>query len=252
MIGISIITATYNSAATLDAALLSFAEQDLVKKELVLVDGLSTDETCRIAERFIGSRDIFISEADTGIYNALNKGINLCRSEVIGVLHSDDAFYDKHVLSKVAQIFEKNPEVDIVYGNLVYVSRDTGKVLRYWRSRDYINWLRYTGWMPPHPTMFVRKRVFETLGGYNEDLSISADFEFVLRVFSSKFTSRWTDSTLVSMKVGGASNGSMRAILRKTVEDYRALRRNGFGFLTSYSALCYKNLSKVRQFWARS
>src|SRR5690606_14157131 len=159
----------------------SFKEQSYAEKELILVDGGSTDETLQIIEKsaIVGK---MISEQDQGIYDALNKGVKLASGEVIGILHSDDLFYNKQVLADVAEAFKTNPKLEAVYGDLLYVERDdVTKVVRNWRSGDYdVTKLAY-GWMPPHPALFIKTECFHKYGLYDLQYRSAADYDLILR-----------------------------------------------------------------------
>lgn len=249
MIKISVITAVYNNRETISAALDSALRQSGVDIDLVVIDGGSTDGTLEVLRSYTGRLDVLVSEPDQGIYDALNKGIQRASGEVVGFLHSDDLFAGAGVLSRVAAAFA-DPEVGAVYGDLVYVRKDNpDQVVRYWRagvfSRRRLRW----GWMPPHPTLYVRRHVYEQHGLFDTSFRIAADYDFILRTLGQAGVGvRYIPEVLVKMRVGGASNRSLRNILRKSSEDLRALRRNGVG---GVGALMWKNLSKLPQFLGR-
>jgi glycosyltransferase len=190
-----------------------------------------------------------ISEPDDGIYAALNKGIRHASGDVIGFLHADDLFEDAGVLARIAAAFE-DPDVDAVYGDLVYVRHDdVGRVVRYWRAGRYDQAALSRGWMPPHPTFYVRRAVYERLGGFDERYRIAADYDCVLRFLAGgNIRVAYIPEVLVRMRVGGISNRSLRTILRKSCEDYRVLRRHGVGGLVT---LLRKNAGKLHQFWCK-
>ena len=249
MIKISVITAVYNNRETVSAALDSALRQSGVDIDLVVIDGGSTDGTLEVLRSYTGKLDVLVSEPDQGIYDALNKGIQRASGDVVGFLHSDDLFAGAGVLSRVAAAFA-DPEVGAVYGDLVYVRKDNpDQVVRYWRagvfSRRRLRW----GWMPPHPTLYVRRHVYEQHGLFDTSFRIAADYDFILRTLGQAGVGvRYIPEVLVKMRVGGASNRSLRNILRKSSEDLRALRRNGVG---GVGALMWKNLSKLPQFLGR-
>jgi glycosyltransferase len=249
MIKISVITAVYNNRDTISAALDSALRQSGVDIDLVVIDGGSTDGTLEVLRSYTGRLDVLVSEPDQGIYDALNKGIQRASGDVVGFLHSDDLFAGAGVLSRVAAAFA-DPEVGAVYGDLVYVRKDNpDQVVRYWRagvfSRRRLRW----GWMPPHPTLYVRRHVYEQHGLFDTSFRIAADYDFILRTLGQAGVGvRYIPEVLVKMRVGGASNRSLRNILRKSSEDLRALRRNGVG---GVGALMWKNLSKLPQFLGR-
>lgn len=190
---------------------------------------------------------MLISEPDRGTYDALNKGIARASGEVIGFLHADDGYADAEVLARIAAAFA-DPAVDAVYGDLVYVSQaDTDHVIRYWRAGEYRPARLHWGWMPPHPTLYLRRALYERHGVFDLRYRIAADYDLMLRVLS-RLTGRivYLPQVLVRMRLGGISNRSWRHILRKSTEDYRALRANQIGGL---GALAWKNLSKAPQFF---
>ena len=246
---ISIITITFNSAKTLPRALESVQKQTYPDIEHVIVDGASTDGTRALieayADRYPNVR--WISEPDEGIYNALNKGIRMATGDVIGFLHSDDVFYSPDSIGHIASAF-LSAETDVVYSDLQYCSG--GKVVRHWRSNAFRPSSLKFGWMPPHPTVYVRREVYEQVGPYDEWFRISADFDMMLRIFKAGYKSNYIPEVLVSMETGGASNKDRKARLSKTQEDYLVLKKNhvGAGLLT----VACKQLRKVRQFLRKS
>lgn len=245
---ISVITAVYNNCDNICDALDSILSQSDTDIELVVIDGASDDGTVDVLRNYAEHIDVLVSERDSGIYDALNKGISHASGDVIGFLHSDDLFADKHVLARITKAFS-DPEVDAVYGDLVYVQKgDTDKVIRYWRSGDYSPRRLGWGWMPPHPTFYVRRSVYVRLGGFDTSLRIAADYDCMLRFLTQGVRAAYLPETLVRMRIGGVSNRSLKNILRKSAEDYQVLRRHGVG---GVGALMWKNLSKVPQFFRR-
>ena len=244
---ISIVTAVYNRSGTVGQAIQSVSAQDYGNVEHVLVDGGSTDGTLEILHAHASDGSVLISEPDEGIYDALNKGISRASGDVIGLMHSDDFFAHDRVLSDVAQCFE-NPEIDAVYGDLDYISAsDTNRVIRSWTSGDYTRAKLKWGWMPPHPTLFLRISVFQDLGYYDTSYRIAADYDAILRYFGTgNIRPAYIPEVLIKMRVGGESNRSLSKVIRKSREDYRALRANRVGGLGS---LASKNLRKVKQFF---
>jgi len=247
----SIITATYNSAETIQETIESVLSQNDCDIEYVVVDGQSNDGTLEIIKknesRFNG-RMRWFSEPDRGIYDALNKGIRLATGDIIGMLHSDDVFASSSVINAIQEVFEKT-NADVVYGDLVYVDqKNPEKVLRYWRSQPFHSALLLRGWMPAHPTVFMKKEIYEQHGGFDLSFSISADYDFLLRVFQDdSLHSVYLAQVITKMRVGGTSNKTIRNIVIKSKEDYRALRKNGFSH-TGW-ILAMKNFSKITQFF---
>ncbi|MBV7410708.1 glycosyltransferase family 2 protein [Maritimibacter sp. DP1N21-5] len=246
---ISVVMAAYNSQATIGEAIESFLAQDHPEKELIVIDGASQDDTRSIVEGFSSPAIRFLSERDKGIYDALNKGIALAEGDVVGLLHTDDLFARKNVLSRVAEALGSG-EVDGAYGDLEYVARDRpSSVIRYWRAGAYSRDLLRKGWMPPHPTLFLRSGVFEKHGNYDVSFRISADYEAILRwLTKAELQLAYIPEVLVRMRVGGESNRSLGRIIRKSREDLRAIRRHGIG---GCGVLLAKNASKLGQFTSR-
>jgi glycosyltransferase len=243
---ISVITVVRNCAGTIADAIASVSSQDHADVEHVVVDGASTDGTLEVLQRDRASIVSLVSEPDRGLYDAMNKGLGLASGEVIGFLHADDLFASHDVLSRVAEVFA-DPEVDIVYGDLLYVRKtDVRAVVRWWTAGDFNRSRLALGWMPPHPTVYVRRRVYERWGAFDTSLRIAADYDFMLRTLGSgEVRAAYLPDVLVRMRVGGASNRSLRNILRKSREDVRAMRLNGIPVLP---ALAGKNLGKLGQF----
>lgn len=210
------------------------------------MDAGSNDGTISIIEDLADARTILRSGLDQGIYDALNKGKAAATGEVVGVLHSDDCFAAPSVLETVVQAFQ-DPSVDAVYGDLYYVGRDDPhRVIRNWRSGEFSPEALRWGWMPPHPALFLRRRVIEQYGLYDLSFRIAADYDAILRYFSQPgFRAVYVPEVFVKMRVGGESNRSLERVFVKSREDYRALRKNRVGGI---SALVAKNLRKVGQF----
>ena len=243
---LSIVTAVYNRQATIAQAIASVSAQSYQDVEHLIIDGASKDGTMREVNRLKHPKMRVISGPDQGIYDALNKGIRHATGEVVGLMHSDDFFAHDQVLEKVALAFASTG-ADAVYGDLDYVAAtDTTRVIRHWRSGEFAPQRLARGWMPPHPTLFIRREAMINLGLYQTEYQISADYEAILRWFGKgKLSLTYIPEVLVKMRVGGESNRSLGRILRKSREDYRALRSNGVGGM---QALVWKNLSKLPQF----
>jgi glycosyltransferase involved in cell wall biosynthesis len=243
---ISVITATYNSAATVKDTLTSIRQQDYPDIEHIIVDGRSTDNTLAIVAGFPHVGQI-ISEKDKGIYDAMNKGIRLATGDVIGILNSDDIYIDPSVLSTVALAFS-DPAVMTVYADLQYVyPDDLARVKRTWITGAFKKKNFYYGWMPPHPTFFVRKEVYGQAGLFNTDLHSAADYELMLRILLKHgLPAHYIPRVIVKMRVGGVSNASLRNRLRANKEDRLAWKLNGLKpyFFTLY----LKPLRKITQF----
>lgn len=247
---ISIITSTYNSAAYIQDALDAFLLQSYPVKELLVIDGASTDDTCeKVKARMEGQVFQLISEPDKGIYDALNKGIQMAKGDIIGILHSDDIFAHPHVLEKVALAFEKDPSLMAVYGDLQYVKREnTREIIRNWVSGEMtlekLNW----GWMPPHPTLFIRKDCFLKFGNYQLNYQSAADYDLILRfLYRYQIKTAYIPEVLVKMRVGGTSNVNLKNRWRANKEDRLAMQTNGIAF--PLLASLWKPLRKLKQFF---
>jgi glycosyltransferase len=246
---ISVVTVTYDCVETIGDCLVSVAGQSFVDREHIVIDGASTDGTLKVLQARRHGLAALVSEPDEGIYSGLNKGLARARGEAVGLLHGDDVYADAEVLARVAEAFA-DPAVEAVYGDLVYVAKDDlGRVIRYWRAGEFQRARLRRGWMPPHPTLFLRRAVYERFGLFDTRYRIAADYDLMLRVLS-QLSGRvvYLPQVLVRMRVGGASNRSLRQVVRKSWEDYRALRANRVGGL---GALAWKNLSKLPQFVRR-
>jgi glycosyltransferase involved in cell wall biosynthesis len=243
----SIITVSYNSFNTIEDTIHSVRGQRYPNIEYLVIDGSSTDGTLKILDRLNDKIDILVSEADKGIYDAMNKGIGMASGDVIGILNSDDIYVDEFVLSDVAKLFE-NPETDAVYADLVYVEKsDTNKVKRKWISGKYSPGDFRKGWMPPHPTFFVRKSVYEKYGKFNLDFISAADYELMLRfIHKHQIKIAYLPRVIIKMRMGGQSNVTIKNRLKANREDQKAWEINGlkpgkFTFIR-------KPLSKLGQF----
>ena len=245
---ISVITPVFNDprvARALDSILSQRHEHEL---ELIVVDAGSADCTMEILEGYRDSLTTLISEPDEGIYDGMNKGIRHSTGDVVGILNADDRYADSHVLRDVLSAFD-DESADACYGNLVYVNTHD-QVVRYWNSGapGAARW-RW-GWMPPHPTFFVRRSVYEEYGAFDLEFPIAADYELMLRLlFKERVRVKYLDRVLVRMAVGGASNGSISNIIKANREVARAWRRNNLsgGFLVPF----LKPAGKVLQFTPR-
>lgn len=248
---ITLITVTYNSGNTLNSTIKSIIEQTAFDQiEYIIVDGRSTDNTLDIIEKNEKHISKWISEPDAGIYDAMNKGIKMASGNWIGFLHADDIFADNSVIETVIKLVSKN-NYNVLYGNLDYVkANNTNHTLRHWKSSKYNNKLLKNGWMPPHPTLYIKKEHFIRIGIFNTKYKISADFDFILRLFKHPDTiSLFNNQLMIKMRAGGASNRSIKNILIKSKEDYLALKENKIGGITS---LIKKNTSKIHQFFKKT
>lgn len=225
---LTLITVCWNAAETISDTLKSVDAQTYRNFEHLVIDGASTDGTQALVEAMAASNRRMVSERDKGIYDAMNKGITLAKGEVIGLLNADDVFEDEHVLERVARAFE-DPGVDCCFGDLVYVDRQhPERVTRYWRSSEFKPHSFRHGWFPPHPTLYLRRRVYEKVGLFDLGYRHAADVEFMMRVFEvARSRSIRIPEVLVRMKSGGASNNGFRTVLRQNREILSALKKHG-------------------------
>ena len=245
---VSIITATYNSAATLATCMTSVVNQTYNNIEYIIIDGGSTDGTIPMVTKLGEDHPniSFRSEPDKGIYDALNKGIAQATGDIIGFVHSDDFLADPTIIADIVATFERE-QVDGVYGNLHYVALEaTDKVIRNWVSENYHPRLLKKGWMPAHPTLYLKRKLYQDYGSFNLSYKIAADYDFILRIFAdTNLRFYYLAKTIVKMRIGGASNRSLKNIVLKTKEDYRAVRHNRTG---NWLTIVLKNASKLKQF----
>ncbi len=246
---LSIITVTYNSVSTLEKCMQSVLEQDYPELEYVLVDGGSRDDTVSLLKNMHARYNNikWRSEPDKGIYDALNKGVAMATGDIIGFVHSDDFLANRSIISAVMERFE-NEDVDGVYGDLLYVDKEkTDKVIRFWKSCEFHPRFLDQGWMPAHPTLFLKKEVYIKHGEFDLSYKIAADYDFMLRVLSDN-TLRFSylPEVITKMRAGGTSNRSIRNILQKSRDDYRAIKSNGLPY--PLKTLFLKNISKIPQF----
>jgi len=244
---ISIITVVYNNKNTIKDAIESVLNQTYKNIEYIVVDGDSRDGTVEIIKSYGDKIDKFITELDNGIYDAMNKGIKLATGDVIGILNSDDFYLNNNIIEKVVHEFQ-NKKVDSVYGDLIYVdNKDTNKIVRYWKSKEYKKGLFKTGWHPAHPTFFVKKEIYENYGLFDLNFKIAADYEIMLRFLEKyKITVEYIPEVLVKMRIGGESNRSIKNILKANIECYKAWKINDLK--PPIFLIFIKPLNKLKQF----
>jgi len=242
----SIITPVYNEPRIQQTFESILSQRDGPDVEIIVVDGNSTDETSAIIDDYIDDIDTLIREPDDGIYDAMNKVISHAGGDVVGILNADDRYQSPDVLQSVADTFNTS-DADLCYGDLVYVDENDA-VVRYWKSGAYRPRRFYFGWMPPHPTVFVRKELYEQYGDFNLNFSIAADYELLLRfLLRHDLSATYIDNVLVRMATGGQSNKSVSNIVRANLEVYKAWRKNGLRGGIHVPVL--KPLRKVSQFF---
>jgi glycosyltransferase len=243
---ITIITVSFNSAQTIEETLKSVASQSYPNIEHIIVDGGSTDQTMKIVANFPHVAKS-ISEADEGIYFAMNKGLAMASGDVIGILNADDLYADNEVIAKVADVF-KDPSIDATYADLVFVERDdVSTIFRTWKSGPFKRSSMYNGWMPPHPTFFVRRSMYEKFGLFNTALRSAADYELMLRfLLKHEINLSYIPQTIIKMRQGGKSTASILNRIKANMEDRKAWKMNGLK--PHLFTLILKPLRKIKQF----
>jgi glycosyltransferase involved in cell wall biosynthesis len=244
---VSIITVTYNSEKYLADCIASVRRQTYSNIEHIIVDGKSTDGTLKIIQKNSGSLARWISETDRGMYDAINKGIEMATGDIIGVLNSDDMLASADVIMDIVACFDEK-RVDSVYGDLVYVDPlNPQKVMRYWKGLSYKRSRFNYGWMPAHPTFYIRRELINRFGGYENHYFTAADYEFMARyLYRHKISSCYLSKMIVKMRNGGASNSNIYRRLRANRRDYLAMKRNRIPFAFIVSIL--KPLIKIPQY----
>lgn len=247
---VSIITVTFNSAATLADTLRSVAGQTWQDTEHIIVDGASTDDTMSIVRRHSDKVAKVVSEPDRGVYDAMNKGLALSTGDIVGFLNADDMYASENALDQVVKAFS-NPDVDACYADLVYVDRkDTSKVRRAWKSQVFTPWLFSNGWMPPHPTFFARRKVFKEYGYFDLSYRFAADFELMMRFLEvARIRTLYIPQVMVKMRAGGLTNSSVRNVIRGNIESYLACKKNGIQVTPFFPFR--KVLSRIPQYFKR-
>ncbi|GAB4205401.1 MAG: glycosyltransferase family 2 protein [Bacteroidia bacterium] len=243
---VSIITPVFNNEQTIRDCLYSLYRQTYLNTEHIIVDNCSTDNTLQIIEQIPFPNRTIISEKDNGLYDAINKGIKLAKGDIVGILHADDFYLHHQVIEKVVSLFHSDYQG--VYANLYYVNREnTSKIVRKWKAGKYqANDFLY-GWMPPHPTCFVTKSVYEQYGLYRTDMGTAADYEWILRVmYKHCIPFAYLDDYIMAMRVGGMSNASVKNRIKANINDRKAWEVNQLKpyFFTLY----LKPLRKIAQF----
>ncbi|RLJ79718.1 glycosyltransferase family 2 protein [Pedobacter alluvionis] len=244
---ISLITVVYNGETFLQECFNSIMAQTYSDIEYIVIDGGSTDSTLDIIQKNHSAIDYFISEKDNGLYDAINKGIQRATGEVIGILNADDLFASPDVLTSVAKTFTSLPKIDGLYGDLNYIHPVTHKVIRTWKSYQNTFEDIKKGWMPAHPTLYLKRALFEKNGYYALNLGTAADYELILRYFyTHKIEAAYLPVLMVNMRTGGVSNQSLMSRISAFANDYKALKRNRVPY--PLFVVVRKKLSKLNQF----
>jgi glycosyltransferase len=244
---ISIITASYNSAITIHETLKSVSVQNYDNIEHIVIDGGSTDATVDILRNFPNRNMRYVSETDEGIYDALNKGIKMADGDIVGFLHSNDRLLDENVISKIAEEFTSE-FVEAVYGGLLYID-GTGKqkIVRKWAPEKINKNGISFGQMPPHPTLYFRKEVYQRIGLFDTKYKISSDYDFILRYFNNQIgLDVCINEYLYEMKIGGVSNTGIYNQIRKLKEEFFIVKSHKMNIV---SAIVGKKIRKLKQLW---
>lgn len=227
---VSLITVCFRSAGVIRSAIESVLSQKGVDVDYIVVDGGSNDGTVEILKEYeskFAGRMRWISESDEGMYDALNKGIKMAEGDVVGILNADDILEDENTLAFIASSFES--AVDCVYGDIRFVRGESKKTTRYYSSKRWRPWMHNWGFMPAHPSVYVRREVFDRVGGYKLGYDISADFEWMVRLLcKARVKTRYLPRSIVTMRLGGKSTAGLKAMLKLNRENVRANRENGY------------------------
>jgi glycosyltransferase involved in cell wall biosynthesis len=244
---VSIITVTFNSEKYLADCIHSVARQNYKNIEHIIIDGKSTDGTLQIIRQHSKHISYWISETDRGMYDAINKGLQVATGDIVGILNSDDMFASADAVRSIVDCFETTG-TDTVYGNLVYVdAANTRKINRYWKGLTYKRSRFRYGWMPAHPTFYMRRELLDRYGFYENHYFTAADFEFMARyLFLHKVSSQYIDAMLVKMRSGGISNMTLKSRFRANRRDFLAMKKNKIPF--SFAVSILKPLIKIPQF----
>jgi len=245
---VSIITATFNSSNTILDCINSVDSQNYIDIEHIIIDGASSDNTIELIGSVKNRVKTIVSEKDTGLYDAMNKGIAKASGEIVGILNSDDIYLNNNTISKVVDAFRSH-EVDCVYADLFYVEKsDTNRIVRYWRTKEYTLGSFRRGWHPAHPAFFLRKSVYNKYGNFDLSFKLASDFELMLRVLEKhQVSSFYLQEPLVKMRLGGETNKSMKNIYNQNLECITAFRKNGLK--VSYLYPVYRLLPKLAQYF---
>ena len=247
---ISIITVVFNNVDNIKSAIDSVLNQNNKNFEYIIIDGKSNDGTLEIINEYskAGKISLVISEKDKGIFDALNKGIKNANGKYVGFLHSDDLFASEDVIQKISEnILQYDP--DAIYGDLSYVKKNNvAKVVRYWKSSSFKESKLWWGWMPAHPTFYLKKEFYNNHGLHNTDLKVNADYDLMIRMLKIKnFNAIYLPIEIIKMRLGGNSN-KISNLLTKSYEDYKVIKTNQIGGLLT---LIFKNIQKIPQFFMK-
>ncbi len=248
---VSVLTPTYNSEKNILSNILSVQNQEYDNLEHIIIDNISKDKTLEIINKNTHNNIKILSEKDNGIYDALNKGIKKATGDIISVLHSDDFYYSDETLTNIVKYFSED-DIDGVYGDLIYINSINHKPIRYWKSNTYKKGLFNLGWAPPHPSLFLRRSLFEKFGYFNIDKGNSADFELMRRfIQENEIKTKYINKVFVVMRYGGESNKNIASIIKQnyTIIKILGLQNNIFGLL---KYIYFKAINRIKQFLSRN
>lgn len=247
---VTIITVTFNSEKHLNQSIQSVLSQDYGNIEYLVVDGQSTDGTLDIIKKYENKISKWVSEPDKGMFDALNKAMDMATGDIIGVLHSDDVFAGNGVVSAVVKAFKEN-KVDAVYGDLNYVfAEDISKIYRNWKGRIYHRNLFHKGWMPAHPAFYFKKNLIEKYGNYRIEYKSAADYELMTRyLYKNRVPAIYIPELMILMRRGGMSNSNLQKRLKANRNDYLAMKANGIPMPLLVSIM--KPISKLHQYYKK-
>lgn len=242
---ISIITVTYNSEKLVSRCIDSIYSQDYDDFEHIIVDAYSSDNTIKKIDKLSYKKSTIFYREKRGIYDAINFGLSKCKGDVIGLLHSDDYLYSNDIFSSIASTFDNNPDCNAVYGNINYISLKN-KIIRKWISSNFNSKKIKYGWMPPHTSFYLKRKIFDSIGIYDLSFKISSDYEFLLRFLTSNYNNCiYLNKFIVNMTLGGESNKNLISLINKSREDYQIINKYKLKGLVT---LFLKISSKINQF----
>lgn len=242
---ISIITPSFNSEKTIEETIKSVLNQTYKDIEYIIIDGGSKDGTLEIVNKYKDKIAKIVSESDKGIYDGMNKGIKLTTGEIVGILNSDDLYFDEYVIENIAKAFKEN-SIDCLWGDLVYFKDDPNKFIRIWKAGEYKPGIFKTGWMPPHPTFFVKREIYEKYGYFRLDFPVAADYELMFRFLEKyKIKGYYLPKFLIKMRAGGNAN-KLKNIIKGNLECIKAWNINGVKM--PFYAPFFRILRRVFQF----
>lgn len=250
----SLVTVTFNSSATLHDTIRSVLSQSYEDIEYIIVDGLSKDNTIEIVREYesqFKGRLKWISEKDEGLYDAMNKGIRMATGDIVGIINSDDFFASTEAVSQIASAFQQEPSLGGVHTDLYYVSQNhPQKIVRHWISSEFKVGSFAKGWHPAHPTLYLRKEVYDQCGVFDLDFKLAADFELMLRIFEKHLIkTKYLNTTTVCMRLGGATSRNLSNIRKGNIECIKAFRKNGISVSLLYPL--YRLMPKLLQFFRK-